>query len=89
MNFIPVDCVPKKNTPKAGDFSEFKPMRSYLREFMNMNVKTVKVIFKPFEYANPKSACTGFGQTVRRAGLPVKVSLRGDDIYLTRTDLED
>lgn len=89
MNFIPVDHIPKKNTPQAGEYSEFKPMHNYLREFMKMNAKAVQVIFKPSEYANAKSAYVSLRQAIGRYKLPIKASMRGNEVYLTRTDMED
>ena len=88
MNFIPVEKIPNKKTGRVAP-SEYKPMASYLKEFMKMNTRYVRVSFASLDYANIKSAATGFRAAVRRSRLPIKVSVRDEDIYLMRTDMED
>ena len=88
MNFIPVENLPKKMSGRVA-LNDYKPMASYLREFMKMNVKYAKVDYTPLEYANAESAYCGFRSAIKRCGLPITVATRGEDIYLIRTDKED
>ena len=88
MIFIPVEEIPKKRTPKAGEFVEYKSVHDYLKEFMKMDVKYAKVSINRFDYASDTSACTVFHVSIKRHGFPIKVVRRGEDIYLVRTDKE-
>ena len=89
MNFIPVEQIPKKEGPKSGEFVDYKPMGDCLKEFMRMNAKYVKVEFSYLDYANIYSAYNSFRDSAKRYGLPITAVIRGDDIYLMRTDKEE
>lgn len=79
-------------------FTEVKevPMRSNgrnvllvkeLEEFVNMGVKNVKVTFTPGEYKNLNSCQSTLRKAIKREHLPIRVMIRGEDIYLVRTDM--
>ena len=79
-------------------FTEVKevPMRSNrrntllvkeLEEFVNMGVKNVKVTFTPGEYKNANSCQATLHKAIKREHLPIRVMIRGGDIYLVRTDM--
>lgn len=79
-------------------FTEVKevPMRSNgrnvllvkeLEEFVNMGVKNVKVTFTPGEYKNLNSCQATLRKAIKREHLPIRVMIRGEDIYLVRTDM--
>ena len=89
MNFIPVEQIPKKRSPRSGDLVDYKPMGEYLKEFMLMNVKYVKVAFSYLDYSNAESAYVSIRDAAKRHGLPIAAVLRDDDVYLMRTDMED
>ena len=89
MNFIPVEQIPKKKAPRSGEFVDYKPMGDCLKEFMRMNAKYVKVVFSHLDYATVMSAYTAFRDAAKRYGAPITPVLRGDDIYLMRTDMEE
>ena len=58
-----------------------------LEEFVNMGVKNVKVTFKPDEYKNLNSCQATLYKAIKREHLPIRVMIRGRDIYLVRTDM--
>ena len=58
-----------------------------LEEFVNMGVKNVKVTFTPSEYKNPSSCQVTLHKAIKREHLPIRVMVRGGDIYLVRTDM--
>lgn len=90
MKFIPVEKIPQVRTCNGGYSSEYKPMYAYLTEFMKMNVKYALVTFAPTDYANSKSAESCIRDAIRRHSLPIKIVVRNrEDIYLTRTDMEE
>lgn len=58
-----------------------------LEEFVNMGVKNVKATFKPDEYKNLNSCQATLHKAIKREHLPIRVMIRGGDIYLVRTDM--
>lgn len=58
-----------------------------LEEFVNMGVKNVKVTFTPGEYKNSNSCQATLHKAIKREHLPIRVMIRGEDIYLVRTDM--
>lgn len=58
-----------------------------LEEFVNMGVKNVKATYAPSEYKNLNSCQAVLRKAIKREHLPIKVMIRGEDIYLVRTDM--
>lgn len=73
-----VDGVPKREN--------FKLSR-YFDEFMNMNSKTARVDLDKDDYKSAKVAYGVLRTSIKRHGYPIKVLLRGSDIYFVRTDM--
>lgn len=87
MNLTIVDGLPKKRADMA-PASSHKPIASYFKEFLKLGVKYARVDFTALDYLNRKSAYVSLNEGVRRGGYPIKVTLRGGDIYFVRTDME-
>lgn len=64
-----------------------KNVHAYLREFVNMNVKVVKVDFDELDYANAKSAYSSFYKASRYGGYPVTAAMRNGELYLINRDI--
>lgn len=88
MNFTIVDGLPKKRADMA-PASAWKPIKHYFKEFMKLGVKYARVDFTALDYTNRKSAYVSLNEGVRRGGYPIKISMRGGDIYFVRTDMGD
>lgn len=88
MNFIPVDYIPMRASVKPNIKSEYKPLRSYLNEFMNMRVKRARVVMTSNEYTDLNSAKASIYVAIKRHALPIKIHIRGEYLYFVRTDLE-
>ena len=80
MKAIAVNCIPER---RNGNHR----LQNFLREFVNTNTKFAKLELNVDEYASPTVARSCIGVAVVRGGHPVKVKLRGNDIYLVRTDM--
>lgn len=76
--------IKKENLPRRNSYTK---RQADLMVFMNMNVECVKVTFDKHEYINAKSAQNTLTMSVKRAGLPIKVSQRKGEVYLIRTDM--
>lgn len=87
MNFIPVDEIPKKNSGRVNAM-EHKSVYNYLMEFMKMNIKYARISFTPADYSDIYSAADSIRTAISRCGASAKVVIRGDDVYLMRTDME-
>ena len=77
MKFVKVNEVPKR-TPAH-------PMPAYLKEFMHMNTKMVRV--DDHGYKNAKVAANCIGAACRRHVFPIDVSLSNGEVYLIRRDM--
>ena len=73
-----VDGVPKRENFK---------LKTYFDEFMNMNFKTARVDLDKDDYKSTKVAYEVLRIGVKRHGYPIKVLMRGSDIYFVRTDM--
>lgn len=89
MTFVPVEKLPAKGRRNVNGQCEWKPLKSYLDEFMKMNVKYAKVEFENGEYSNWRAAYESLRHSIERAVLPIDVKMRVYGVYLIRRDLED
>ena len=83
MRFIEVKEIPEKNQSKV----QYHVLYEELEEFMNMNVKQVRVIVGEHEYSSYLIARESLAKAVRYHGLPIKIITRKNDLYLMRTDI--
>jgi hypothetical protein len=86
IRFIPVEELPEKMSGKVQRVSA-KNCHNYVLEFINMNVKMVRIDFDEGDYSNPGSAYRCFFTSVLKYGDPVDVRIRGDGVYLIRKDI--
>lgn len=84
MDLIPIDILPSR---KAN--CEYKNIRSYLMEFMQMNVKYARVEYTQKEFLNIPSARSSISGMIRQFNFPVRTRVLNDTLYLERTDMED
>jgi hypothetical protein len=80
MKAIAVHCIPER---MHGNHK----LRRFFEDFITSNIKLAKIELSEVEYKSPKVAQNVMGIAARRGKYPVKVMLRGDDIYLQRTDM--
>ena len=74
-----------KEVPKVGGKNML--LVKELEEFVNMGVKNVKVTYAPGEYKNLNSCQATLHKAIKGEHLPIRVMIRGEDIYLVRTDM--
>lgn len=79
MKFTVMEELPRKR--------EYNPLGKYLEEFMRMNVKVARVDFDAHEYASAKVCQTTLYTSIKRRALPIKTSVRNNEVYLIRTDM--
>lgn len=77
MKFVKVNEIP--NRAPAHD------MLAYLKEFMHMNVKTVRV--DDHGYKSARTAANCIGSAVKRHVFPIDVRLSDGEVYLIRRDM--
>ena len=65
----------------------YKKLKDEFAVFMRMNVKTAKVLYTKEEYSCITSARVSLCDHIRENDLPIKVTRRNGNLYLTRTDL--
>lgn len=74
------------------DWSRYKavnrtPVKKYLQEFMDMNVKTVRLDFSEDEYLSPTSCHNSFRSSAHYNKFPIDVKMINGEVYLVRWDL--
>lgn len=80
MKFVEVKEVPNQRYGRHD-------IRSYMKEFMAMNIKVAKIELNVNDYKYPKYAASSFAECIKREGLPVNVCMRKDEVYLIRRDM--
>lgn len=80
MKAIAVNCIPERQNGNHR-------LQNFLRDFVRMNTKFAKIELNVDEYSSPTVARSCMAIAAVRGGHPVKVRLRGNDIYLVRTDM--
>lgn len=83
MRFIPVE----EGELREATRTEYNKLAAELKEFMNMNVKTARVVFGKDDYVNINSARNSIRNAIERNGLPIKVRYLKENVYLIRTDI--
>lgn len=63
------------------------PRAMELMEFVNLNVKAKECIFTENEYSSVKSAQNSINGSAKNYGIPVHAVIRGEKVYLERTDM--
>ena len=79
MKFVEVKELPRRTVKKH--------VIGYITEFMNMNVKIVKVEFNDREYKTVGSAQSSFYKCITNLGFPVKAKIIDHELYLIRKDM--
>ena len=77
MKFVKVNEVPSR--------VQKRDVHAYLKEFMRMNIKTVRV--EDHGYKSAKVAANCIGSSVKRHVFPIDVRQSGNDVYLIRRDI--
>lgn len=85
MRFIEVEEIPNKTEAKPT--VQYHKTGKELEEFINMNVKYVRVIFGENDYKSLHVAHVTLDKATRYHGYPIKTVVRGTDLYLMRTDI--
>lgn len=62
-------------------------LQQFLADFMAAGTKHYEVLFDADEYKSPNVARSCLGIAACRGRYPIKVSIRGDRVFLTRTDM--
>lgn len=83
MKFVKVKKLPrpKYERSKPHDYEE------ELTRFLAMDVNCVRVVLADGEYRNDYEARKGIRRAVKQLGLPIKVHMINNKIYLTRSDV--
>ena len=76
MKLIRVDTLPKKNVKKR--------VQEFIKEFADSDMKIAKVDFTERDYKSPRVCYSCIGVAIRRSKRPVRVCMRGDEVYLTK-----
>lgn len=58
-----------------------------LFEFIESGSEAAVIDLECLDYCDGTSAYNSFNKTVKRCGMPIKLSLRGSKLYLERTDI--
>lgn len=80
MRFTKVETMPKLGRKASA-------LKMELIEFINMDVKCVKVTLAPGEYSCSNSAQSTIQNAIKRYGFPITVRCRKGELYLIRTDM--
>ena len=86
MTFTKVKHIPKatRNGKKGGG-----RVQRFIEEFYNSGIKYAKVDIEEGRYKTLKGAQTAFICSNKRlGGLPVKTVIRGNELYIVRTDMK-
>lgn len=79
MKFVEVEKVPERKR-------KYKNLKVIFDEFVAMNVKAARVDLTEHDYKNVKVAYTVLHNAAKRFCVPVKVYIRGNEIYFERKD---
>lgn len=82
MRFTTINKLPK---PKR--YGRMGRRQAELQEFVNMNVKCVKVTLAPNEYANLNTAYVTLWKCIKRGNWPIKLHRIDGELYFIRTDI--
>lgn len=80
MRFTTMDVMPRLTRKPSERQME-------LLEFMNMNVRCVKVTLAPGEFKSINSAQSTLSGCIKKLGIPVVVRSVNGELYLIRTDM--
>lgn len=76
MKLMPVESVPKRRAKHR--------LQDLIEEFVNSDAKVVKIIFDEDDYKTPKVCRACLGVAVKKSGYSIKVSIRGNEVYLSK-----
>lgn len=73
----------ENGVPKRENFK----LNNYFKEFLAMNVKTVRIELDKDDYKSVKVADSALKNAVKRHGVPIKVVRSEGQLYFVRTDM--
>ena len=76
MKFEEVGSIPKRRSKHH--------LQDFIEEFVNSDAKIVKVIFSEHDYKSSKVCRSCLGVAAKKSGHRIKVSLRGEEVFLSK-----
>lgn len=76
MKLIPVESVPKRRSRHH--------LQDLIEKFVNGEAKNVKIDFSDHDYKSSKVCRSCLGVAAKKSGYPIKVSIRGNDVFLSK-----
>lgn len=76
MKLIPVDSVPKR----CGKHH----LQDMIKEFVNGDDKIVRIDFSKHDYKSARICRSCIGSAVKRSGHPIRVSIRGNEVFMQK-----
>ena len=76
MKFVEVESIPKRRSKHY--------LQDFIEEFISSDAKIVKVIFSNHDYKSSKVCRSCLGVAAKKFGCHIKVSLRGEDVFLSK-----
>ena len=77
MKFVPVDRIPKKRASRHN-------LQDFIKEFANSNAKFVRIDLSEHDYKSYMVCASCMHAAVKRSMLPIKVSVRDGNVYLSK-----
>lgn len=81
-----MQLTPMNELPVTKAYCQYKNLKDYLDEFMEMGVKYVHVQFAPYEFANVYSAYGSFYRMIKQYSYPIRASVVNSELYLIKTE---
>lgn len=78
MNFVKCENLPKRENHR---------LQAYWKEFMKSNEKIIKIELHEGEYSRIKTAYTVMHVSLKKSGLPIRITVQKGELYLVRTDM--
>lgn len=81
-----VDSVPaKKPAHHKGRRTEYNKVLQLVEDFRNdhREIAVIQCTMRE-QYKNPRSLACCVGRSIREAGYPIRVHIRGDEVYLVK-----
>jgi hypothetical protein len=77
IKLVEVKEIPKRRCGKHH-------LANFLDEFMKSDMKLAKIEYRDRDYVNVKSCYTCCYRAAKHSGFPIKVLLRGENVYLVK-----
>ena len=76
MKLVPVESIPGRRTRHH--------LQELIEEFVNSDAKNVKIDFSSRDYKSGKVCRSCLGIAAKKSGHPIKVLIRGDEVFLSK-----